>query len=231
MNSKPRPLVAFTLLAVLMNAHVLAQGTFQNLDFEAATLIPIPGDPFGRVEFAPAFPGWVGYVGTNLQIVADHNNRSLSEPGIAIMGPDFPAPSLFQGHYYARLYTAPGVLVAPALAQTGLIPSAARSIRFLGGAQDVPFLSFASQSIPLSVLGSTSTYTIWGGDISSFAGQTGELRFQGSRTFDNISFSDQPIPEPSTFGLFGLGALVLGWRFAWRRKQSIRAIQTHPLAR
>lgn len=26
------------------------------------------------------------------------------------------------------------------------------------------------------------------------------------------------IPEPATLGLFSLGALVLGWRFLWRRK-------------
>src|SRR6266487_415667 len=174
MNSRPRSRVPFALLSVLMNAHGLAQGTFQNLDFEAATLIPIPGDPFGRVEFAPAFPGWVGYVGTNAQSMADHNNRLLSESGIAIMGPDFPSPSLFQGHYYAALYTAPGVPVGPTLAQTGLVPSTAQSIRFYGGAQDVPFVRFAGQTIPLSALGTTSAYTIWGGDISSFAGQTGE---------------------------------------------------------
>ena len=220
MNARTKKLLLLLTLATTVATETFSQGTFQNLDFESATLVPIPGDPFGRVEFAPAFPGWTGYVGTNLQTVADHNGRLLEQPGIAVMGPDYPSPNLFQGHYFAELYTAPGVPIAPALAQTGTIPGAAQSIRFYGGSQDAPFVRFADQLIPLSVLESAPSYVIWGGDISSFAGQTGELRFQGSRRFDNIIFSPEPIPEPNLFGLFGLGALLLGWRFAWRRKQS-----------
>ena len=214
MKSQIQFFVAAALLGLAQGA--FGQGTFQNLDFESAVLVPIPGDPLGRVEFAQAFPGWTGYIGTNIQTVADHNNKSLSEPGIAIMGPDYPSPNLFQGHYYARLYLAsPGPLISAALAQTGTAPATAKSIRFYASSFDVPFLSFAGQAIPVSALGSTSTYTVFGGDISAFAGQTGELRFQGSLTFDNIIFADQPVPEPGTLALAGLGALLFGWR-RWR---------------
>ena len=55
------------------------------------------------------------------------------------------------------------------------------------------------------------------GDISMFAGQTGELRFAGAGLFDDIQFSNQPIPEPGTFCLFGLGALLLGRGFLCKR--------------
>ncbi len=75
--------------------------------------------------------------------------------------------------------------------------------------------TFAGQTIPLATLGSTSTYTIFGGDISSFANQTGELRFQGGGLLDAIRFSDLPVPEPGVGALFGLGALLIGWR-GWR---------------
>jgi hypothetical protein len=51
--------------------------------------------------------------------------------------------------------------------------------------------------------------------MSQFAGQTGELRFtavNSSGRLDFIQFSNQPIPEPSTVGLFAIGVLLLGWR-------------------
>ena len=41
--------------------------------------------------------------------------------------------------------------------------------------------------------------------MSAFRGQTGELRFFGADYLDFIQFSEQPIPEPSVFGLFALG--------------------------
>ena len=47
-------------------------------------------------------------------------------------------------------------------------------------------ITFQGQQIPQYVLGSTSTYTIYGADISAFAGQTGELRFSGGGFLDNV---------------------------------------------
>jgi len=67
-------------------------------------------------------------------------------------------------------------------------------------------------------------------DISSYAGQNVELEFStaqnqhfGSVTFgiDSIYFSPVPVPEPSVWAIFGLGAVVLGWR--WRRRVLSRA--------
>jgi hypothetical protein len=79
-------------------------------------------------------------------------------------------------------------------------------------------VAFNGTRIPLSLLGtSTNSQSIWGGDVSSFAGQVGELRFFGLGRFDNIFFSPQAIPEPRMFGLFGLGSLLLGCRFLKRR--------------
>src|SRR5438552_2069280 len=67
-----------------------AQGTFQNLGFESAVLVPIPGDPYGRVQFAPAFPGWIGYVGADQQTAALYNNVFLDTSGISIIDSNWP---------------------------------------------------------------------------------------------------------------------------------------------
>jgi len=51
------------------------------------------------------------------------------------------------------------------------------------------------------------------GDISRFAGHAGELLIGGSELlFDDIQFSNQPIPEPRLVGWFSLGILFLKLR-------------------
>jgi hypothetical protein len=213
MNSNKQKRIIAALTA-MFSLTAFAQGTFQNLDFENGTFIPIPGDPFGRVQFGAALPGWTGYIGTQQIDWVLYNNLFLSDPGIAIWGPDQPQPSLFHGRYYVVLQNAfpPTPDTGPALAQIGTIPQAARTIQFLlafGGVS----VSFAGQQIPLSVLGNSPTgYSIFGGDITAFAGQTGELRFQGVGYLDYIQFSSQPIPEPNAVALFLLGSAC--W-FAW----------------
>jgi len=83
-------------------------------------------------------------------------------------------------------------------------------------------MTFGGVLVPMFRLASTAGYDVFGGDISSFAGQTAELRFTGPANsggyFDNIFFSNQPIPEPSALSLFALGSLLIGWR--WRRRRS-----------
>jgi hypothetical protein len=70
-------------------------------------------------------------------------------------------------------------------------------------------------------LANTPNYTLYGGDITAFAGLNAELRIAALATptypfsafaFDSISFSDQAVPEPGALCLIGLGALFLGWR-------------------
>jgi hypothetical protein len=46
------------LLTLHLTSDVWSQSTFQNLGFESASFVPIPGDLYKRVEFAAAFPGW-----------------------------------------------------------------------------------------------------------------------------------------------------------------------------
>src|SRR5437764_14899014 len=99
---------AFATAALISPAS--AQGTFQNLDFELATLVPIAGDPYARVQFVPAFPGWRGYVGTNLESAALYNRTFLDSSGISIIDSawsafpgSFGAAGPFEGNFSAIL--------------------------------------------------------------------------------------------------------------------------------
>lgn len=200
------------------------QGTmiFQNLDFENGSIIsiPTPGNPFA-VQWAAAMPGWTGFLGTNQQSVITYNTLSLSVANISILRPAF-AADIHNGQYHVQLQNAfPVVTDVPALAQTGTLPANSQSIRFYSAA---PFaigltVTFSGTHIPLSLLGSTANNKqIWGGDISGFAGQTGELRFRGSGTLDFIQFSNQPVPEPNALGLIAIGALLFSYRSRLARR-------------
>jgi hypothetical protein len=108
--------------------------------------------------------------------------------------------------------------------QTGLVPASAQSILFkaqhdTSGALSV---SVAGIDIPFLALSNGANYTVYGGNISAFAGQTALLEFSVSRfpgfdysnwLIDSIQFSAQQIPEPNILTLFALGTVLLAWRF------------------
>jgi hypothetical protein len=210
-------------LALLLSlAGAAGQGTFQNLDFESGTFIPIAGDPYGQVVWASAMPGWTGYLGTNQTDRIARNGGFLDSGGMTIDGPDF-TPNWFHGHYYIQLQSGldpggSGQFLVPTIAQTGMVPLLAQSFQLYAYAAGFT-VTFAGKVIPMSVVGgSSSTYYIYGGDISGFAGQTGELRLRGGGFFDYFQFSNLPVPEPGVFSLSALGALLLGWRIQGRRR-------------
>ncbi len=64
---------------------------------------------------------------------------------------------------------------------------------------------------------SSNGRAIWGGDISSFQGQTRQLVLFGPGSLDFIQFSNQPIPEPSVFGLFARAGLKFHRKRCQRR--------------
>jgi hypothetical protein len=80
-------------------------------------------------------------------------------------------------------------------------------------------VSFAGDNLSLFVLSSGTTpdgapYGVYGANIASFAGQTGQLEFTASVfnwvELDDISFSTTAVPEPNALALTGLGALLFG---------------------
>jgi len=219
MTARLRNVLLIGILLTVVALPILAQGTFQNLNFESAVLVPAPGGPVGAWQFDQAFPGWTGYIGGQVQ--------TTSFPGGVPIGP--PGQTPFIGILYPPLWNAPqgsyelgfgagldvsGSFIPVALGQNGQVPSGAKSLQFLALYAPAVFLS--GQQLPSVRLGSgPSTRSLFGVDISNFAGQMAELRFQpglGIDYLDAIQFSDQQIPEPSTLGLFSLSALLLALR-------------------
>ena len=228
---KPRTCIVAAALVSVLAASARAQGTFQNLDFQSAAIVPVPGDPYGRVDFASAFPGWTGYVGTNLQTRALYDSVFLDSTGIGIHSTNSsltPIEGNYSAYLQARyeLFNYPNLIEA-SLAQVGLVPADSKSLQFKARGANFQ-VSLNGQPLTLTSLFVTNGYTLYGADISTLAGITGELRFtafpleppfQGALYLDSIEFSTQVIPEPSAIGLFALGGFLLGWRL--RRQQSV----------
>lgn len=202
------------------------QGTFQNLDFESAVIVPVPGLP-GVVEFAPALPGWTGYLGTNRQTLALFNNLFVGSAGIALLGPGWSGGGIIAGNYTAVLQAGSedGSPADAAIAQSGLVPPGTRSIQLVSSGERNGFVvSLGGQQLSLVILGAQNGYNIYAGDITQFAGETEDLRITalsaplrpGNLYLDSITFSSLPIPEPRAINLLLCGAAVLGWS-RWRR--------------
>ena len=207
-----------TVLLLLAASSALGQGTFQNLDFESANVQNVSYPDGELVHISDGVPGW------NISPTAGgdlmgHNTFPLSGAGVSILGPNAPSTQILEGTYTVELFAS--IMGPPQQAfifQTGQVPVGSRSILFYGAGGFG--LSFAGQNIPLTSIGSGPNYTIFGGDVSLFAGQTGQLVFQGNGLLDNISFSPTAIPEPSVLTLATVGTFLFGWRLL-RVRQSI----------
>lgn len=209
------------LVTMFVAFDVLAQGAFGNLGFESANLPIVPqGESGGAVPVGVALPGWQAYIGTGQASEIYHNDRSIGGAAISILGPLWnPLSQILEGSYSVFLQPSFSGLDTVAIAQTSQIPQNARSLTFLATPASSLEAAFEGQRIPLVQIGVGADYIMLGGDISGFAGQTGELRFSGVPTgggipggggiLDDIQFSSQSIPEPSTLLLFSLGGLAL----------------------
>ena len=76
-------------------------------------------------------------------------------------------------------------------------------------------IRLGGQTLNLMPLQTFSSYTLYEADISSFSGQTAQLSITAPATgvpngllIDDIKFSNQPIPEPNSFTLLGLGTML-----------------------
>jgi hypothetical protein len=215
-------------------ALVQAQGTFRNLDFESATVPPIPPGQFGSFEpIGDALPFWNAALGTNQLTQVNHNVLFVGAANVSILGPNWTLTMLIEGSYTALLQPgigSQGVPVDASISQFGTIPASAQSLQFKSSSGSHHFLvSFGSENMAAIRLSATPTIATYGVDISSYAGLSDNLQItalynnldSGDAFLDSIVFSDQAIPEPSAIGLFGVCALFLGWRVVWRRKQTI----------
>jgi len=214
--------VSLVIASVSLAAEmVFGQGTFQNLDFEFARVPDVPaGQDGGVVSPADAIPGWTAYWGTLQSGVVYHNTILLGGPAVSLWGPIMPQSVMIQGKYFASLLSGASPTFpnnTSAIGQVGQIPITAQSLMFSARVASL-HVTFGGSLIPISLIGSTPNYDIYGGDVRAFAGLTGELRFTGyplspsgfgGAALDAIAFSDLPVvPEPCTLGLTMLGALL-----------------------
>lgn len=115
------------------------------------------------------------------------------------------------------------------ISQTGRVPPGSRSVWFStsnGGLEpnwDAPYeltVSLDGQDIPYVEIARDVASLTFAGDVSAFDGGTVELQFYLHRLdaapdeaillgLDNIYFSSEAIPEPSTFALLSIGMLLM----------------------
>lgn len=213
--------VCSTAVYISIAVSTCAQSSFQNLSFESARpffdpSIPVDHNP---VNATNALRGWTIYGGYTYPGIL-YNNEALDSASISLLSINYTygIPGFASGAFYVKLRGASfDPTQIPAIGQTAQIPVSAMSLTLI--AYDPPEVTFQGNTIPLVNMGNCGLYfgtyySTYGGDISAFAGQVGQLRFSsGFSYFDNIQFSTQPIPEPSAQGLFALCGLFLGLRY------------------
>jgi hypothetical protein len=219
--------VLFGLLTITTRLDTAAQ-SFLNLDFESTTLPP--AGPPSTVATTTGLPGWAALIAGTSQSTILYNNATLGNSSIALLGSGNSVNPVIQGTFSVMLTAgaSPGnsSLSADAeISQTGVVPPNTRSLLFEAYSQGngLGLLSVALNGLTLEIVPITTTasYTIYGGDISTFAGKRANLSFtavsdypQGFEIYglDAISFSASPVPEPSVLGLLAVGLCFLGRR-------------------
>ena len=231
---------AIVIFAIAGECGAIAQGTFQNLDFESAN-IPSSSSVNTPLAVSDGLPGWSAYYisGTTQlpQPQVFYDGSSMAGPRISVVDANVPDPALepLQGNYSAVLFGglfSDSSLVSVGISQTGFVPIGTRSILVDAYAPDGSFVvTLGGQTIDMVPLESFVHYSLWGGNIpSSIAGQTETLSFvePASSTIvpttlelDDISFSPTVVtPEPDAAVLMGIGGALFAVyrRFVPRRK-------------
>jgi hypothetical protein len=218
-------LLAFLLFA---SFRMRAQGTFQNLNFEQANPVIVVGSPYYPYEVtaASALPYWtVSYGGVQQsQILFNDSGAGGTLVDLVGTGAVY-APQPIDGNYSVYLQGG-GTASAASISQSGTIPSGTQSLLFEAepghGTLDV---FVGTQMVPFMALATGANYTLYGANISAWAGQTEQLTFSALEDLsvdnnwevDDISFSPSAVPEPGTLALMLMAFRAYGVR-RWRAR-------------
>jgi len=220
-------IIVVCLFSAVVVCH--SQGTFQNLDFEAANVSGY--SPNFPIPAADAIPDWQASQG----VVYDGLSGGGSLIAIIDSNPSFGTAPL-DGNYSVYLFGG-GVtpnLFSASISQTGGIPPGTESIQLDASYFGAPFaVTVGGTTIDMVPLHTFVHYTLWGGNVpASLAGETETLTITeppptgtppSGVELDDISFSPNPItvtPEPSPLVLTAIGGILFGIyrRFAEKGK-------------
>jgi hypothetical protein len=203
---------------LLAAASVQAQGTFKNLNFEDANPVVVIGSPYYPygVTVASALPYWSVSYGTVEQTDITYNDPALGSPWVNLIGPGgAPGFAPIDGNYSVLLQ---GGVIAPetaSISQTGEIPVGTESLLFKADAGTGSLnVLIGSQVIPFFNVGTGPNYTLYGANVSAWAGDTEQLTFSAfgptynNWLIDDISFSTSVVPEPGPIALAAIGGLL-----------------------
>jgi hypothetical protein len=215
-------LVATCVLLGFLSAN--GQGNlFQNLDFELANPGQTVESPNGypvayNVPVANALPYWNVNYGDVQQNTVNLNSPGLGSTLVTLVGEGWPA---IDGNYSVLLQGGETASAA-SITQSGKIPSGTESLYFEaqpgGGSLDV---LIGTQVVSFGAVGTGANYTLYGANISAWAGDTEQLIFSALEDFsgpnnwelDDIAFSTTAVaPEPGTLALMLMGGVVFGAR-------------------
>ena len=164
------------MLATGVGFTAFAQG-FSNLDFEQASLVPVSGAYTGEVQIRPALPRWSVFIRNPFVL---YNNMFLDSAGVSIFDSLMGAKA-FQGNFSVilqggfSLYSGPPDRLSSTIAQTGLIPTWAKTLLFDAWVGDPAY--FTVSLGPYLLLASYTNYSLYAVDVSGLSGQTVELAF------------------------------------------------------
>ena len=220
-------------LARLTSADVHADA-FRNLGFEAAAqhpLDPDQSDYYLRVPITNALPFWQGFINGTEQTNVFYTTFTLGAPALQLLSATN-GGRVLKGNFSLWLHSTP--MSSVSISQVGDVPLDAQSIRFLGSVGyfgpplrlDELFGVFVNnEQLPVLDLSFDGPYHTYGADVSQFAGQNVDLRFTALNVnytegliMDSISFSAEPVPEPSTLALWALAGCSVPRILRLRRK-------------
>lgn len=217
---------------------------FQNLDFEQGSFQAppanyVPSDPLAGpnpISAAAGLPFWTAREDSTVCTAIWGNGGALDETSVALFNAAF---NQLDGNYCVQLsavsFAPSGFFKTSSISQTGDVPANAQSIQFLkiddgGPAPTNAFVTLNGSVINLVPIATNGNVVTMAGDVSAFAGTNAELTITSAGapggvalagenylTLDDISFSPNPVPEPSALVLLAVGGVIA---FAAKRRRS-----------